>query len=74
VGRGGHTEGGRPGAHSTLTDEEDTVQALDRVATPIVWTMSRIRQVVVVDRTCVVFGRYADPLAAAPADTDRTAP
>ncbi|HEY0357211.1 MAG TPA: hypothetical protein VGD11_01440 [Mycobacteriales bacterium] len=49
------------------------MQALDRVATPIVWTMSRIRQVMVVDRTCVVFGRYADPLAAAPANTDRTA-
>jgi hypothetical protein len=54
-----------------LTDEEVPVQALDRVATPIVWSLTRTRHVLVIDHTCVLFGRYADPLAAAPAQTDR---
>jgi hypothetical protein len=48
------------------------VQALDRVATPIVWSMTRARGILVVDRTCVLFGWYADPLVAVPAHADRT--
>ena len=47
------------------------MQALDRVATPIVWSTTRTRNVVVIDHACVLFGRYADPLAVPPPYTDR---
>jgi hypothetical protein len=60
-----------PARRPSLTDEEDLVQALDRVATPIVWSMTRRRHIFVVAHACVLSGRYADPLAAAPLDADR---
>jgi hypothetical protein len=50
------------------------VQGVERLVTPVSWTMARARCVLVVYRGCVPFAAASEPLSAGPADDDLPRP